>query len=114
MKGYLSILNERPQETHDRPSAPWSVVAKAAAQVFRDVSRDLPLREGPPSIAPTRDGIAAYEAAVADIRRNSLTSGLPNDAVARGFALGFVLDQFARNLEGLLRRMDQIHAKAVE
>ena len=60
------------------------------------------------SLDPVVKAIAAYEAAVADVRREGLTRDLPNDAVARVFALGFVLDQFRRNLEDLVSRTMEV------
>ena len=50
------------------------------------------------------EAIAAYEAAVDSIRRTGITKDLPNEAVGRVFALGFVLEQFQRNLKDLLSR----------
>ena len=57
---------------------------------------------------PVVEAIAAYEVAVADVRRDGLTRDLTNDAVARVFALGFVLDQFRRNLADLAGRTTEV------
>ena len=48
------------------------------------------------------------------MRRDGLTKGLPNDAVARVFALGFVLDQFRRNLEDLVSRTMEVQRSKQE
>jgi hypothetical protein len=60
------------------------------------------------------EALGRYEAAVDAIRRTDLTRGLPNEAVGRVFALGFVLEQFRRNLEDFVRRMTEIQASADE
>src|SRR4051812_1707286 len=39
-----------------------------------------------------------------EIRRTGITKDLPNESVGRVFALGFVLEQFQRNLGDLLSR----------
>jgi len=53
---------------------------------------------------PVIEAIAAYEAALDSIRRTGTTRDLPNEAVGRVFALGFVLEQFQCNLRDLLGR----------
>jgi hypothetical protein len=53
---------------------------------------------------PVTEAIAAYEAAVDGIRRTGITKDMPNESVGRVFALGFVLEQFQRNLGDLLSR----------
>ena len=98
-----------PKAVHDRLTAPWSAVSNAAAGILHEVSRDLPQGCTPPSIAPLTEAIAAYEAALGEVRREGLTTSMSNEAVARCFALGFVLDQFRRNFEDLLDRMDEVH-----
>ena len=93
-----------PKAVHQRLAEPWSRVARAAAQVLRHTSLALPARRSPPTLDPVIEAIAAYEAAVDDIRRTGITRDLPNEAVGRVFALGFVLEQFQRNLGDLLSR----------
>jgi uncharacterized membrane protein YccC len=101
-----------PAEVHRRLAGPWSDVARAAAGLLRHIGQALPTRQSPKSLDPVIKAIAAYEAAVADVRRDGLTRDLPNDAVARVFALGFILDQFRRNLEDLVSRaMEAKHSK---
>jgi uncharacterized membrane protein YccC len=96
------------EEVHQRLAEPWSDVAKTAAALLRHIGQALPTRQPPESLDPVVEAIAAYEAAVADVRRDGLTRDLPNDAVARVFALGFVLDQFRRNLEDLVSRTMEV------
>ena len=93
-----------PEAVHQRLTEPWSRVARATAQVLRRTSLALAARRSPPSLDPVIEAIAAYEAAVDDIRRNGITKDLPNEAVGHVFALGFVLEQFQRNLRDLLSR----------
>lgn len=98
-----------PKVVHDRLAAPWSAVSNVASGIFHDISRNLPQRRAVPNIVPLTAAIAAYEAALGEIRREGLTTSMSNEAVARCFALGFVLDQFRRNLDDLLDRMDEVH-----
>jgi uncharacterized membrane protein YccC len=93
-----------PEAVHQCLTEPWSRVARAAAHVLRQTSLALPARRSPPSLDPVIEAIGAYEAAVDGIRRTGITKDLPNEAVGRVFALGFVLEQFQRNLRDLLRR----------
>jgi hypothetical protein len=103
------ILTEPlPAEVHRRLVGPWSDVAGAAAGLLRQIGQALPTRRSPEDLEPVVEAIAAYEAAVADVRRDGLTRDLPNDAVARVFALGFVLDQFRRNLADLVSRTTEV------
>ena len=103
------ILTEPlPAEVHRRLAEPWSDVARAAAGLLSHIGQALPIRQPPASLDPVVKAIAAYEAAVAEVRRDGLTRDLPDDAVARVFALGFVLDQFRRNLEDLVSRTMEV------
>jgi uncharacterized membrane protein YccC len=97
-----------PAEVHRRLAEPWSDVARAAAGLLSHIGQALPLRQPPTSLDPVVKAIAAYEAGVAEVRRDGLTRDLPDDAVARVFALGFVLDQFRRNLEDLVSRTMEV------
>src|SRR3954453_2979462 len=99
-----SLTKPLPEAVHQRLAEPWSRVARAAAQVLRHTSLALPARRSPPTLDPVIEAIAAYEAVVDDIRRTGITRDLPNEAVGRVFALGFVLEQFRRNLGDLLSR----------
>jgi uncharacterized membrane protein YccC len=103
------ILNAPlPAEVHQRLAEAWSDVARAAAGLLKHIGQALPTQQSPTSLDSVVKAIAAYEAAVADVRRDGLTRDLPNDAVARVFALGFVLDQFQRNLEDLVSRTMEV------
>jgi hypothetical protein len=55
-------------------------------------------------LAPVLEALDLYEAAVDDLRQMGALRELPNEAVGRVFALGFVLEQFRRNLEDLGQR----------
>lgn len=102
------LVQPLPEAAHQRLAEPWARVARASSEVLRRTGSALPKRQTPPSLEPVIEAIAAYEAALDEVRRNSLTRDLPNEAVARVFALGFVLDQFRRNLEDLMRRAAEV------
>jgi uncharacterized membrane protein YccC len=98
------LIKPLPEAVHQHLADPWSRVARATAQVLRHTSLALPVRRSPPTVDPVIEAIAAYEAAVDGIRRTGITKDLSNEAVERVFALGFVLEQFQRNLRDLLSR----------
>jgi uncharacterized membrane protein YccC len=102
------VTSPLPEDLHRRLSEPWQHVVGTAAGVLRHAGRALPARRLPKSLDAVDQAIAAYEAAVADVRRAGLTKDLSNEAVARVFALGFVLDQFRRNLEDLVSRIAEV------
>jgi len=97
-----------PAEVHDRLSDPFSEVVVAAADLLRKTGTALSNRQAPESLDAVTRAIAGYEDAVDDIRKAGLTKDLPTEAVGRVFALGFVLDQFRRNLEDLLGRTAEV------
>jgi hypothetical protein len=98
-----------PEEVHERLSAPWSQVMQAAADILRAAAQALPARKAPKGADELTKAIARYEAAVDGVRQEGLTKGLPTDAVARVFALSFILDQFRRNLEDFVSRTAEVH-----
>jgi hypothetical protein len=83
-----------------------SRIAWAMSSIAASIGQALPIQQSLQSLDPVVKAIAAYEAAVADVRRDGLTRDLPNDVVARVFALGFVLDQFP---EDLVSRTMEVH-----
>ena len=108
------LIQPLPEPVHQRLAEPWSRVAGTAAWVLRHAGLALPNRGEAPKLDAMLETLGRYEAAVDAIRRTDLTRGLPNEAVGRVFALGFVLEQFRRNLEDFVRRMTEIQASADE
>ena len=108
------LIQPLPEPVHQRLAEPWSRVAGTAAWVLRHAGLALPIRGEAPKLDAMLEALGRYEAAVDAIRRTDLTRGLPNEAVGRVFALGFVLEQFRRNLEDFVRRMTEIQASADE
>ena len=107
------ILTESlPEKVHQQLSEPWSAFARSAAMLLREESQVFPNRMAPPEMTPVIEAIAKYAAAVDQVRRDGLTRRLSNEAVARVFALGFVLDQFRRNLQDLLDRTAEVRTAA--
>src|SRR4051812_9038166 len=98
------LIQPLPAAAHQQLAEPWAKVARAAASVLRHTSLALPRRGQPPTLAPVLEALNLYEAAVDELRQLGALRELPNEAVGRVFALGFVLDQFRRNLEDLGQR----------
>jgi uncharacterized membrane protein YccC len=108
------LVEPLPEAVHEQLAGPWATVARSAALALRHASLALPARQGPAKLDSLLEGIGLYEAAVDEVRRTGATRGLPNEAVGRAFALGFILEQFWRNLEDLMQRTAEIQAGSNE
>jgi hypothetical protein len=92
-------------------------VAALLSQPLAELSGALEtfLKEGasalvapPPPLDPFRQALAAYGAAMAEVRRQGLTRDLPGEAVARIFGLAFAFEQIARELADLADRAREL------
>jgi uncharacterized membrane protein YccC len=106
------LADPLPEEVHERLSEPWSAFARSAATILRKESQVFADRKAPPEMTPVIEAIATYTAAVDRVRREGVTRNMSHDAVARVFALGFVLDQFRRNLQDLIDRTAEVRRAA--
>lgn len=109
----------------------YAIIGRAAATPFPDAVRPLLLpplqrlsgalveyigaagravaeRRRPPSTTPLTEAFVAYAAAMTEARRAGLTRDLPDEEVARIFALGFAFDQLRRNLGDLDSRVAEL------
>ncbi|CCD96811.1 conserved membrane hypothetical protein [Bradyrhizobium sp. ORS 375] len=102
MIGRASVV-PLPSELQARLSAPVSRVSDAIAGYLRGCAGAIRNGSGPPAIWPVHVALKAYAEAVAAVRSDGLTRGLPGDAAERFFALGFSLDQMRQNLIDLER-----------
>jgi uncharacterized membrane protein YccC len=84
-------------------AGPLSGVNKAINSYLRSAAASLRSGASPPTIAPVHAALEAYAAAVASLRSDGSTRGLPGDLAERFFALGFSLDQMRQNLIDLQR-----------
>ena len=102
MIGRASVV-PLPSELQARLSGPVTRVSDAIASYLRGCAGAIRNGSGPPAIWPVHVALKAYAEAVAAVRSDGLTRGLPGDAAERFFALGFSLDQMRQNLIDLER-----------
>ncbi|NPU65510.1 MULTISPECIES: FUSC family protein [Bradyrhizobium] len=102
MIGRASVV-PLPSELQARLSGPVTRVSDAIAGYLRGCAAAIRNGSGPPAIWPVHVAVKAYAEAVAAVRSDGLTRGLPGDAAERFFALGFSLDQMRQNLIDLER-----------
>ncbi|CCD85001.1 conserved hypothetical protein; putative membrane protein [Bradyrhizobium sp. ORS 285] len=102
MIGRASVV-PLPSELQARLSGPVARVSEAIATYLRGCAAAIRNGSGPPAIWPIHVAVKAYAEAVAAVRSDGLTRGLPGDAAERFFALGFSLDQMRQNLIDLER-----------
>jgi uncharacterized membrane protein YccC len=87
---------------------PLQRLSSALVEFVGGAGRALGERRPPPSMAALTEAFGAYAAAMTEARGAGLTRDLPDDEVARIFALGFALDQLRRNLGDLDRRVAEL------
>jgi uncharacterized membrane protein YccC len=102
MIGRASVV-PLPSGLQARLAGPLAKLSDAIAAYLR--SSAAALRTGGPSaaIGPVHLALQDYTAAVAALRSEGLTRGLPGDVAERFFALGFSLEQMRQNLQDLER-----------
>lgn len=92
-----------PVELQSRLSMPLSAVSNAMSEYLRAMAVALRTGRGVAAIWPVQTALEAYGAAVAAVRSDGLTRGVPSDVAERFFALGFSLEQMRQNLKDLER-----------
>jgi hypothetical protein len=78
-------------------------VAETTAEQLRRGGEALAARREPSAFDAAEAALNDYTEAIAAVRREGLTRGLPVDAVERIFTLGFALDQMRQDLRDLDR-----------
>ena len=73
------------------------------SEYLRTMASALRTGRGAGAIWPVQTALEAYGAAVAAVRSDGLTRGVPSDVAERFFALGFSLEQMRQNLKDLER-----------
>jgi uncharacterized membrane protein YccC len=92
-----------PEPVRSRLGPILAHVGEAAVAYLRASGAALVGRRAPPPRAGVEAALDEYAAAIAAVRREGLTRGLPDDAVERMFALGFVLEEVRQHLADLDR-----------
>jgi uncharacterized membrane protein YccC len=91
-----------------RLGAPLARVAESLEVYLRQSGEALAARRSPPPLAATEAALDGYAEALAGIRRDGLTLGLPVDTVERIFTLAFALEQIHRHLHDLERCVREV------
>jgi uncharacterized membrane protein YccC len=86
-------------DAEERLAPAWARAARAAAAALTDIAEALPRRRAPRPSTDLAEAVAAYQAAIDDMRQRGLTRSLSTDAVGRIFGLAFALDQLRRDVE---------------
>src|SRR5262249_29402559 len=88
---------------------PWLArVCETFAEYLRASAAALSAGQGPPPLDDVEAALDGYAAEFAALRRQGLTRELPDDAVERGFAVGFALDQLHLHLRDLARCLSEL------
>jgi len=102
MIGRASVV-PLPADLQQRLAAPLEGVRNAMVEYLRMMAAALRTGRGTPAIRPVQVALETYAAAVAAVRSDGLTRGVPGDVAERFFALGFSLEQMRQNLKDLER-----------
>jgi hypothetical protein len=102
MIGRASVV-ALPAELQRRLAAPLELVNESYAEYLRTSAAALRSGTFPPAISPTLTALQAYAGAVASVRSEGLTRGLPGEVTERFYALGFSLEQMRQNFRDLER-----------
>jgi uncharacterized membrane protein YccC len=92
-----------PETFPARLGPPLARVAEGVAVYLRRSGEALAARRTPPPLAAAEAALDGYAEALAGIRREGLTLGLPVDTVERIFTLAFALEQVRQHLRDLER-----------
>jgi hypothetical protein len=92
-----------PVELQSRLAVPLTGVSNAMSEYLKTMAAALRTGRGAAAIWPVQTALETYGAAVAAVRSDGLTRGLPSDVAERFFALGFSLEQMRQNLKDLER-----------
>jgi uncharacterized membrane protein YccC len=97
-----------PEPVATHLAEPIRRVAAALASFLRDSAAALEAGTAPPSLDGLAAARAAFDAALADLRRENVLRTLPDEALPRLFGLAFGLEQLHRNLEDLVARVREL------
>jgi len=99
----LEVLIEHPAQT-------WASAAGAGAATLGKLADALSAGRSPAPSEAMADAIGAYRASIDELRRSKRTRALPTDTLWRMFGAGFALEQFRRDLDDLVERVEDFAA----
>lgn len=83
-------------------------VARAGVAFLTDCAKALRERKAAPTLAGIEVAMTEYGAALTASRQAGIIRVLPDEAVGRVFALGFVIEQLFQNFKDLANRTDEL------
>jgi uncharacterized membrane protein YccC len=99
----LEVSSEHPAQT-------WASAARAGAATLGKLADALSAGQSPAPSDAMADAIGAYRASIDELRRSKRTRILPTDTLWRMFGAGFALEQFRRDLDDLVERVEDFAA----
>ena len=97
-----------PETFGARLESPLTRVAETVGGYLHASADALAARRAPPPLAAAEAALDGYAEALAGIRRDGLTLGLPVDTVERIFTVAFVLEQIHQHLRDLERCVREV------
>jgi uncharacterized membrane protein YccC len=92
-----------PEGVRTRLEAPLEQAGAALADYLHASGAALQVGRPPPSLNAVETALDVYAVAIAALRRDGLTLGLPGDKAERFFAVGFALEQMRNDFNDLER-----------
>jgi len=87
-----------PEAVLARLAAPLGRVAEATGGYLREAGRALAARQAPPPLDRVLTALDTFAMAMAQLRQDGITRGLPDETVGRIFAVGFAFEELRRDL----------------
>jgi uncharacterized membrane protein YccC len=103
-----ALREPRHEALREHVAQPWSRAARTGAAALRDLGQALSEGQAPERSAAMAEAVGDYRSALDDMRRRELTKPLPTDAVWLLFGAGFALEQFRRDLDDLVERVQDV------
>ena len=103
-----ALREPRHEALREHVAQPWSRAARTGAAALRDLGQALSEGQAPERSAAVAEAVGDYRSALDDMRRRELTKPLPTDAVWLLFGAGFALEQFRRDLDDLVERLQEL------
>ena len=97
-----------PETFQARLGSPLARIAETVEDYLRRSGEALAARRAPPPLAAAAAALDGYAEALAGIRRDGLTLGLPVDTVERIFTVAFALEQIHQHLRDLERCVREV------
>jgi uncharacterized membrane protein YccC len=103
-----AVSDPLPEPARSLLDSPAKDALLASADLMAKAGSALAARTAAPAPAELNQAVAAFEAAVTDLRRSGLTRDLADDALGRVFGLAFAMEELHQNLGDLIDRVAEM------